>query len=104
MVVPQTGEVMLVKDLEDDDSFEIVLSAKEKLNPSRKSSQDLTLTLMPTDEDDHEDWIGNLLQYFKIGDFLKLKIFVIIQAFFRTKSRSTYQLRVDGHEGHNMPA
>ena len=69
MVVPQTGEVMLVQDLEDDDSFEIVLSAKEKLNPSRKSSHDLTLTLMPTDQDDQEDWIGNLLQYFKSGDF-----------------------------------
>ena len=91
VVVPQTGEVMLVEDnifgtpedsqqptatetnqVETVVPLELRISAREKLNPLRKSPADVVVTLLPQSflqEKDDSDYVENFLQYLRTGTF-----------------------------------
>ena len=92
VVVPQTGEVMLVEDnifgtpeesqqpsatetnqVETVIPLELRISAREKLNPLRKSPTDVVVTLLPQSflqEKDDSDYVENFLQYLRTGTFI----------------------------------
>ena len=102
--MPQTGEVMLVEDnifgtpeeyqqptstetnqVETVVPLELRISAREKLNPLRKSPTDVVVTLLPQSflqEKDDSDYVENFLQYLRTGTFIPF-----------TRQRNPYRLK-----------